>query len=166
MILAGDIGGTNTRMALFEGDPSHPVLAVLEVFSSKAHAGLEESDCEVQSDARSCGGRSRIRDRVGPVRNGKCETPNLPWIVDSRSVADCLGLGKASLLNDLEANAYGIAVLADADLATLSEGTPGAVGNQVLISAGTGLGEAGLIALEGGYLPYALEGGHARFFAL
>lgn len=162
MILAGDIGGTNTRMAFFEGGPGHPRLAVLEVFSSKAHAGLEDVIREFRAkhshavDAAAFG-------IAGPVRNGRSETPNLPWIVDAKSLAECLGLPSVSLLNDLEANAHGIAVLGDGDIATLSEGAPGATGNQVLISAGTGLGEAGLIAREGGYLPYASEGGHADF---
>lgn len=162
MILAGDIGGTNTRMALFEGEPGHPVLLVLEVFSSKAHSGLEEVIAKFRAkynqpvDAAAFG-------IAGPVRNGRCETPNLPWIVDSRSVAQCLGLATADLLNDLEANAYGIAVLGEGDMACLSEGAPGAEGNQVLISAGTGLGEAGMIAMNGGYVPYASEGGHGDF---
>jgi glucokinase len=162
MILAGDIGGTNSRMAFFEGDPNHPQLKVLEVFPSKGRAGLEEILQEFIAKHPHAVAAAAF-GIAGPVRNGRCETPNLPWIVDSASLAACLGLKSASLLNDLEANAHGIAVLGDDDLATLSSGAPGAAGNQVLISAGTGLGEAGLIAMGGRYLPYASEGGHGDF---
>jgi len=162
MILAGDIGGTNTRLAFFDGTPRQPRPVALEVFPSKVHKGLEDilriflKDRQQTVEAAAFG-------IAGPVHDGRCQTPNLPWNVDSRSVAQCLGLPAAGLLNDLEANAHGISVLGPSDFATLSEGAPGSSGNRALISAGTGLGEAGLIAEGDEYRPYPSEGGHADF---
>jgi glucokinase len=162
MILAGDIGGTHARLAFFEGTADHPVPVVLEVFPSASYPGLEEilrkflglHPTPVESAAFGL---------PGAVRNGVCQTPNLPWIVAASSLAECLGLASASLINDLEANAHGIAVLGPNDLVTLSAGAPGSSGNRMLISPGTGLGEAGLLAEGDQYRPYPSEGGHADF---
>lgn len=162
MILAGDIGGTNTRLAFFEGSAQRPVPVVSQVYPSRTHRGLEEILriflAEHQQPVESA-----AFGIAGPVKDGRCQTPNLPWNVDCASVAQFLGLSSAGLLNDLEANAYGIAVLGPTDFVTLSEGAPGASGNRALISAGTGLGEAGLVAEGNEYRPYASEGGHADF---
>ncbi len=162
MILAGDIGGTNTRLAVF--DDASPVLKPLniEIFHSAQHAGLEEIAVAYVEKHRfsltnACFGIA------GPVRNGICETPNLPWVVSEVNVARRLGLPSVRLLNDLEANAYGIAELDAADFTVLSEGTPGQQGNYALISAGTGLGEAGLVFENGKHRPFPSEGGHADF---
>jgi len=162
MILAGDIGGTNTRLALFDGSATKPAVAVIEVFPSRGHSGPEEILREFRAhhgdpiEAASFG-------IAGPVRNGRTHTPNLPWVVDSASMAEVLGLMKVDLLNDLEANAHGIAVLGPQDLAVLHPGSPEACGNRALISAGTGLGEAGLLADGNDYRPYPSEGGHCDF---
>lgn len=162
MILAGDIGGTNTRLAFFEGTPQRPVPVVTKVFPSRNHSGLEEILRIFLAEHQRPVGAAAF-GIAGPVKDGRCQTPNLPWIVDSTSVARCLGLPAAGLLNDLEANAHGIAVLGPNDFITLYEGAPGASGNRALISAGTGLGEAGLVAEGNEYRPYASEGGHADF---
>ena len=162
MILAGDIGGTNTRLAFFEGTAEKPVPVVSQIYPSRIHRGLEEilriflAEHKQPVDSAAFG-------IAGPVKDGRCQTPNLPWNVDSASVAQCLGLSSAGLLNDLEANAHGIAVLSPTDFVTLWEGAPGAAGNRALISAGTGLGEAGLVAEGNEHRPYASEGGHADF---
>jgi glucokinase len=162
MILAGDIGGTNTRLALFEGNADRLTPAAIEVFPSGAHRGPEEIVQKFRAqhshpvDAAAFG-------IAGPVYNGRSETPNLPWIVDRAALANALGVEPVSLINDLEANAHGISVLEESDFTILSEGSASAAGNRVLISAGTGLGEAGLLAEAGGYRPYASEGGHADF---
>ena len=164
MILAGDIGGTNTRLAYFEAGGARPSPAVLEVFPSANHKGLEEIVAKFVArythpvEAAAFG-------IAGPVQNGISRTPNLPWLVDASSLAHSLGLASVNLINDLEANAHGIAVLGPDDFTVLSEGASGASGNRVLISAGTGLGEAGLLAEGNTYRPYASEGGHADFAA-
>jgi len=162
MILAGDIGGTNTRLALFAGTADRLEVVAMEVYPSPAHKGLEEIALKFRAqhaepaDAAAFG-------IAGPVRNGRCETPNLPWIVDESAVSAALGIRPVKLINDLEANAHGIHVLEEKDFSTLAEGSGEAQGNRVLISAGTGLGEAGLLADSGDYRPYASEGGHADF---
>jgi glucokinase len=162
LILAGDIGGTNTRLALFDGSANAPRAVVLEVFPSKLHAGPEEILQQFLAGHPYPVGAAAL-GIPGAVRNGRVETPNLPWIVDSASVAGSMGLPSVTLLNDLEANAHGIAVLGASDLTTLNEGIPDPFGNRALISAGTGLGEAGLLAERGHYRPYPSEGGHADF---
>jgi glucokinase len=162
MILAGDIGGTNTRLALFDGSPTKLAPIVIQVFPSRGHSGPEEILREFRGqhgqaiEAASFG-------IAGPVRHGRSQTPNLPWVVDSASMAEVLGLPAVDLVNDLEANAYGIAELGPEDLAVLHPGAPDAGGNRALISAGTGLGEAGLLADGDVYRPYPSEGGHCDF---
>jgi glucokinase len=162
MILAGDIGGTNTRLALFDGSATKLTPVIIEVFPSRTHSGLEEvlrkfrAKHSQQIEAASFG-------IAGPVRNGRCQTPNLPWVVDSAAIAGLLGLPSVDLVNDLEANAHGISVLAPEDFAVLHPGAADARGNRALISAGTGLGEAGLLADADGYQPFPSEGGHCDF---
>ena len=96
-------------------------------------------------------------------RSGPCErvqVSNLPWTVDARRLAGELGILTVRLLNDLEANAYGIALLKAADLVVLNAGDRVPAGNQALFAAGTGLGEGGLFADVSGHRPFASEGGH------
>jgi glucokinase len=162
MILAGDIGGTNTRLAVFDGTSSRLQPLETEIFPSQEHLGLEEIAVAFVkkhnlSISAACFGIA------GPVRNGVCETPNLPWVIRAGDVAGRLGVKTVRLLNDLEANAYGIAELCPDDFVELSAGTAGQEGNYALISAGTGLGEAGLLLEEGKHRPFASEGGHADF---
>jgi glucokinase len=162
MILAGDIGGTNTRLALFDGASQRWQALETEIFPSREHVGLEEIAVAFVKKhnlpiTNACFGIA------GPVRNGVCETPNLPWVIRAVDVAKRLGLQSVRLLNDLEANAYGIAELFPEDFVELSEGTQGQQGNYALISAGTGLGEAGLLFEDGKHRPFASEGGHADF---
>jgi len=160
MDIAGDIGGTHTRLALFDPGAAGP--AALEVYSSRDHEGLEamigaflrSHPAHVE---RACFGVA------GPVQNGHVKTTNLAWPVDSRSVAKVLGIERVGLVNDLYANAYGIADLGPDDIATLREGDPSVGGNAAVISAGTGLGEAGLFWDRHRYHVFATEGGHTDF---
>jgi glucokinase len=163
MLLAGDIGATNTRLAFFEGTPDSLRPIQVEIFPSAHFAGPAEIvrkflETHKQSVEAACFGLP------GAVVNGRVETTNLPWVVDSRHVAAELGIEQVQLINDLYANAHGIALLADSDFVLLNPGIPNASGNRALISAGTGLGEAGLYADEqGAYHPFASEGGHTDF---
>ena len=91
------------------------------------------------------------------------EATNLAWPVDARRVAEVLGIDRVGLVNDLYANAYGIADLGPDDIATLREGDPSMGGNAAVISAGTGLGEAGLFWDRRRYHVFATEGGHTDF---
>jgi glucokinase len=100
---------------------------------------------------------------AGPVRNGRCEATNLPWVVDSQTLAKQVGLKHVGLLNDLVANAYGIPLLQPQDFVILNKGARNAQGNMAIISAGTGLGEAGMYWDGEVHRPFASEGGHADF---
>jgi glucokinase len=100
---------------------------------------------------------------AGPVQDGYVKTTNLAWPVDARQVARMLGIERVGLVNDLYANAYGIADLGPDDIATLREGDPSIGGNAAVISAGTGLGEAGLFWDRRRYHVFATEGGHTDF---
>ncbi len=162
MILAGDIGGTNTRLALFDGTPANPRPLAIEVFPSGAHSGLPEIVRKFRAQ-QSQPIEAACFGVAGPVRDGKARLSNLAWGVDSQELADELGLKTVRLANDLEVNAYGIAVLGPEDFETLNAGDAKASGNRALISAGTGLGEAGLLADDDDYHPWACEGGHADF---
>jgi glucokinase len=163
MILAGDIGGTNTRLAFFEGTPERLTPVVIEVFANRGEKGLEDIAAKflakhhLHADAACFG-------IAGAVRNGYVEATNLPWTVSARVISSEVGVEDVQLINDLEANAHGIAMLEETDLVVLNAGSPNSTGNRALISAGTGLGEAGLLAEGGGgYRPFPSEGGHADF---
>jgi len=163
MILAGDIGGTKTNIAFFE-DGRRPAVVAQETFPSRAHAGLEEIVRQFISQHA-----LRIRHAAfgvaGPVRNGRCEATNLPWVVDAATLAAELGIRDVWVINDLEANAYGITTLEATDLVTINSGAANAEGNAAIIAAGTGLGEAGLYWDGRTHHPFANEGGHANFGA-
>ncbi len=162
MILAGDIGGTHTRLAFFEESNVQSQPCFLEVISSQAHSGLTPMLHEFIE-------RHRIRVKsacfgvAGPVQNQRCAGSNLPWIVDSQQLVRDLGIQSILIVNDLEANAYGIALLKPSDFTVLNVGSPMACGNRALISAGTGLGEAGLLEEKPKCQPFPSEGGHVNF---
>jgi glucokinase len=99
----------------------------------------------------------------GPVRDGRLRLTNLPWTLDSRELAVSLGISHVFLINDLEANGYGVAELAADQIYTLSEGDTSQIGNRALLAAGTGLGEALLIWNGHSHMPYPSEGGHADY---
>jgi glucokinase len=160
VILAGDIGGTKTNLALFDGSPREPVC--LETYPSDEHDGLE-SMLESFLEKHPADVERAAFGIAGPVRDGRVEKVNLAWPVEARSVAATLGLGRVGLVNDLEANAWGIRVLGPEDVAVLNGGDPDPTGNQAVIAAGTGLGEAGLYWDGEQHHVFASEGGHADF---
>lgn len=161
MILAGDIGGTSARLAYFEKKDGRLSPVVEEVKRSRDYPTLQAALLEFKRKydyAVSCA----CFGIAGPVRAGRVETPNLPWIIESAVLERELEISKVYLLNDLEANAHGLAELTSADFAVLAEGIA-AKGNAAVISAGTGLGEAGLFWDGSTHHPFACEGGHADF---
>src|SRR2546427_12510209 len=143
MILAGDIGGTHARLAFFDVVDGHFSLVSASVFSSREYRGLDEivakfvDSSSVRPDAACFG-------VAGPVRNGRVEASNLPWTIESKRLADELKLRRALLINDLEANAWGIPALDPKDVVCLNQMKGSPIGNQAVIAAGTGLGEAGV----------------------
>ncbi len=162
LILAGDIGGTSTRLAYFDTADGKLTPVVEDRFSSRDAGGLEEIVDRFASEhglkaERACFGIA------GPVRQGTVKTPNLPWSVDACELARGLGLGEVQLINDLEANAYGIDALLPEDFAVLNPGCPDPAGPIAVVSAGTGLGEV-LAYWDGSvHRPLPSEGGHADF---
>ena len=161
MILAGDIGGTSARLAYFEQKDNRLTPVVEEVKHSHEYPSLQAAVLEFKSKYNYAVGNACF-GIAGPVRNGRVEAPNLPWIIDSVVLQDTLGIDKVNLINDLEANAHGLLELTERDFAVLAPGIA-TKGNAAVISAGTGLGEAGLYWDGSQYHVFAAEGGHADF---
>lgn len=169
MILAGDIGATNTRLALFRRENASAIHASTPSIGEETFSSRKFSD--LQSIVREFVARYRGKVTIacfgiaGPIRNRRCEATNLPWIVEGDVLAAELRIppGDVLLINDLEANAHGIPGLSANDLFIINLGAPGAQGNAALISAGTGLGEAGIFWDGSAHRPWACEGGHSTF---
>jgi glucokinase len=159
MILAGDIGGTNTRLALFAWEDGCLKAAEEATFRSREYSSLDEIVVEFVASRKLPVERAGF-GIAGPIKNGRCEATNLAWIIDGHQLARKLALEKVVLVNDLEANAYGIAMLELKDFVVLNQGAADASGNAAIISAGTGLGEAGLFWDGNQHRPFACEGGH------
>ncbi|MET0625573.1 MAG: glucokinase [Pyrinomonadaceae bacterium] len=164
MIIAGDIGGTKTNVALFEAEGARvgrPV--VQQSFPSGRYDSLEailrEFVTAQQPDrlTHACFGVA------GPVVRGRAEGTNLPWTMGEEAIADSLGLPRVLLINDLEATAHGIGELSPEQLYTLNEGEGGRDGHRGLIAAGTGLGMAAIYFDGARYHPMPSEGGHMDF---
>ena len=162
LILAGDIGGTTTRLALCEVEGGAPAPRAQADFPSPKYPGLEAILAEFLQD-KDAKILSAAFGVAGPVREGRVETPNLKWVVDAASLARQIGIARVDLLNDLEATAWGTLALKDEDFEVLQAGEAQRGGNRAVIAAGTGLGEALLVPEEKGYRPLASEGGHADF---
>ncbi len=163
-ILAGDIGGTNTRLSLYHARAHNRLEPLREAtYPSNDYNGLEAilrqflQGVEAERIERTCFGIA------GPVVNQTCDATNLPWRVSAESIRQEFGFDASWLLNDLEANAWGIEALPEKDLYLLNPGNPQASGNRAIISAGTGLGEAGLFWDGLNYRPFSSEGGHSDF---
>jgi glucokinase len=161
-ILAGDIGGTHTRLAIIDRVKGHFNFLAEETFASREEPSLESAlqkflESPLHPITHACFGVA------GPVRKGRCEATNLPWVIDSQKTAQQLNLARVGLINDWEAGAYGIAALETKDFEVLNQGTREAQGNRAVISAGTGLGEVCLFWDDKEYRPFASEGGHADF---
>jgi glucokinase len=162
MILAGDIGGTHARLAFFDVNNGDLHLVSASVFPSREYSGLDEIvshfvDSSALHPDAACFGIA------GPVRNGRVETSNLPWTIEAKRLADELKLKTTVLINDLEANAWGISSLAAKDVVCLNQIKGHPVGNQAVIAAGTGLGEAGMYWDGTRHHIFACEGGHTDF---
>ncbi len=162
MILAGDIGGTHARLAFFDVTNGDFRLVSASVFSSREYSGLDEIIAKFV-DSSSLHPDAACFGIAGPVRNGRVVTSNLPWTVEAKNLADELKLKDAVLINDLEANAWGISALDAKDVLCLNPGKGRPVGNQAVIAAGTGLGEAGMYWDGTKHHIFACEGGHSDF---
>lgn len=162
LVLAGDIGGTKTHLALFSVHGEKLRVESEQRFSSKRYSGLapvlqDYFASKPASIDAACFGIA------GAVVDGKVTTPNLPWMIDAADIRRVLKLDSVILLNDLEAAAYGVLTLEDDEFTILNEGVVRHAGNKALIAAGTGLGQAILHDDGRHFRPLASEGGHADF---
>ena len=166
MILAGDVGGTKVHLALYEfangrlkpiRDHKYPAhdFATLDDIVNDFFKDDNESRKQVVAACFGC---------PGPVKNGRLKLTNLPWTLDARDLQNSLKIEHIFLINDLEANGYGIPELAPESIFTLHAADPTSVGHRGLVSAGTGLGEA-LLIWDGDkrHTPIPSEGGHVDF---
>ena len=165
-VLAGDIGGTKTRLAIFDVRGNHLEAQAEETYPSQDHASLRAivsaflklHDEPVEA---ACFGIA------GPVQNNTVKTTNLPWHINAAELSERFSIQPVSLLNDLEANAWGIRALQADDFFELypgeKDGETDASGNAAVIAAGTGLGEAGMYFDGESLRPFSTEGGHTDF---
>lgn len=170
MIIAADIGGTKTNVALLEPPRGTvdankaSVLVARAKYQSSQHSGLTAilSDFLATYDIAPRSVRRVCAGVAGPVVEGHVETPNLPWSVDAAEMKRSLGVGAVTLINDLEATAERAATLTEADVFVLNRGRrpAGPLTNGAVIAAGTGLGMALLHPIEGAWWPVPSEGGH------
>ncbi|WP_344973460.1 glucokinase [Compostibacter hankyongensis] len=162
-VLAGDVGGTKTNLALFRMHRLHAEAVHQTSYPSRSYDSLTAIIKQFLADFP-----HTMPDRVcigvaGPVLKGKVDLTNLSWELDSRDIRKATGIGEVALINDLESTAYGLAALQESDLFAIREGDFDNGGNMAILAPGTGLGEAGLFWNGQTYHPFATEGGHCDF---
>jgi glucokinase len=156
LVLAGDIGATHLRLGIYE----NLICRFSRTYKSTDYDGLEKIAQDFLHEAGH-GIDAAAFGLPGPIIDNQCRTTNLPWLVDGQRLSEVLK-APVRLFNDLEICAYGVRLLNDNDMITINEGVK-AKGNQVVLAAGTGLGQAGLVLIEGQHHPIATEGGHVGF---
>ena len=167
MLLAGDVGGSKTRLGLFERGGDRPKAVAADDFVTLDYDGL---DAIID---RFLHGQRVAPDRLaaatfgvaGAITDQVAQLTNVPWRIDAASLSRKFAIQRVRLLNDLEAMAYAIPVLTDDELAILQPGTKVDSGNIGVLAAGTGLGVGMLINVKGRLVPAPSEGGHADFAA-
>ncbi len=168
MLLAGDLGGTKTALGLFRrSDGPRPELVARHEFSTleyDAAADILSAFLEVTRAAPS-DIEAACLGVPGPVIDQRADLTNVDWAADARELQERVGLRRVRLLNDLEAMAHVVPVLRKEELKVLQEGRRDPAGNGALLAAGTGLGQAMLINVNGTWRPAPSEGGHADFAA-
>lgn len=161
-VLAGDIGGTKTHLAIFAPESGVRAPLLQATFVSRNYASLEAlareflSGVDTKVECASFG-------VAGPVVEGRARITNLPWVMDETQLADALDLASVQLLNDLEAIASAVPSLEVGDRAVLNRGSVARGGAIAVIAPGTGLGEAYLTWDGTRYRAHPSEGGHADF---
>jgi glucokinase len=167
MLLASDIGGTKTLLGLFSPDHDRPQPIEVGEFITLDYDGLEPMVREFlgawKVDARTI--TAACIGVAGAVTDQVARLTNVPWLVDGEAVATGLALKRVEVINDLAALAYAVPVLEPSEFAVLQQGVAVPGGNAAVIAAGTGLGIAMLHNVDGRFVPYASEGGHADFAA-
>lgn len=162
-ILTGDIGGTNTRLAMLDWQSGATQIMDNRSFPSASFASLGDIITQFFASHPGLRPQAAAFGVAGPVKDGVSRITNLPWLVSAEKLQQQLGLQTVHVLNDLEALAWGIDTLQAHDMMTLQTGTAEAAGNRAVIAAGTGLGQAGLFFDGQCHAPFATEGGHEDF---
>lgn len=162
MLLAGDIGGTKTHLAVFSSDqgPRQPLADA--IFPSAGYENLEAIVQEFLARVNMPIDRA-VFGVAGPVVGNQATITNLPWVIRVMRLQEVLGIERVDLLNDLQAIAYAVPHLQPEDIHTLNDGDPVPHGPIAVIAPGTGLGEAYLTWDGQRYRAHASEGGHADF---
>jgi glucokinase len=162
MLIAGDIGGTKTLLALYvpESGARKPI-AQAEFHSADYHSLEDIVRAFIEQTNRPV--EAACFDVAGPVINGRAHLTNLPWVLDEGMMEQTLGLKRVMLLNDLKAVAYAVPHLLPEDVHTINEGRADPHGPMAVIAPGTGLGEAFSIWNGSTYVACSSEGGHADF---
>jgi len=167
MLLAADVGGTKTLLGLFARAPERPRRIEVGEFTTLDYDDLvpmireflKGNSVEPRAiEAATFGIAGAVTDQVARLTN-------VPWLVDGAAIGTAAGLRHVHILNDLEAMAHAVAMLEPSELAILQQGIAQPTGNAAVIAAGTGLGEALLLNLDGRFVPGASEGGHADWGA-
>jgi glucokinase len=164
MLIAGDIGGTKTDLAIFSSEAGpHAPLAQEKVHSAD-YPSLQAIVKEFLAKAQKPVDRACFAV-AGPVIGGRVKTTNLPWVIEENSLARELNLNLKAvrLINDLEAIARAVPILRPSDVCTINTGEPVAKGTIAVIAPGTGLGESFLTWDGSRYLAHSSEGGHSDF---
>ena len=161
IVLAADVGGTKTELALFQIDNGRLISLKNQRYPTTDHASFVESIRKFHGDELStvdcaCFGVA------GVVDGDKVQGVNFAWEIDAKKLEQELHIKRILLINDLQANAYGLSALEENDFETLTKGKKN-IGNAAIIAPGTGLGEAGMVWMGSHYYPYATEGGHCSF---
>jgi glucokinase len=159
VVLAGDIGGTKTNIALCRISENGVEKLREARYVSKDFRSLTQIIEDFSAEEKP---RHICMAVAGPVLDGKVKFTNLPWELDSDVIESDLGI-PVSFINDLESTAYGLAALKEDELVTLYKGDKDSHGNMAILAPGTGLGEAGLYFDGLNYFPFATEGGHCDF---
>ncbi len=168
-VLAGDLGGTKTLLAIAEAEPGELRIIDERRYESRAYDGLLPMIQEFLAAAYVSpeNVRAACFGIAGPVTETvdgqSAEVTNLPWVVDSTRLARALGIAKLRLINDFQAVGYGIEAMTERDLVALQEGTAVARAPRAVIGAGTGLGQGILVWYGSHYEVLATEGGHVDF---
>jgi glucokinase len=162
MLIAGDVGGTKTRLALVSAEDGPRKFLAEEEFPSQDYPGLEPI-IEKFLAGKGVAVTSASFDVAGPVIDGHAHLTNLPWNLDEKVLARELKLDRVSLLNDLKAIAYAVPHLLPEETTVINAGR--AVQNAAIgiMAPGTGLGEAFLIWAGDKYIACESEGGHTDF---
>src|SRR2546423_177669 len=161
-VLAGDIGGTKTALAVVEARAGRLSVLRTRTYPSAAYPGLEEIARDFLSSER----RRPVSAAfgiAGPVREGRAQVTKLPWSIDERQLGRRLGIRRVRLVNDFIAAALGIPRLSRRGSVVLLPGEAESGGPIGVIGAGTGLRQAVLIHVDGDGIAIASEGGHADF---